>query len=210
MKTKHYQSKLSFRLLFFARNYLLLILLLAFAEHVIAQNFHLVKDLNTSTDSNPANYNNNISDYSKGNSFANLNGIMFFSADDGVHGKGLWRSDGTTAGTYQIKDSVDPNSIIVSNGKIFFAGAAPLGLWVSDGTALGTVPVLSVGWNDSPNPSNDPGPFGREMLLGETPLLSAPHARPHTKRAAVVEMRASVFMQLSALWWPTRCRQFPE
>src|SRR5688572_17758527 len=35
------------------------------------------------------------------------------------------------------------------------------------------VPVFNVGWNESPSPSMEPGPFGREMLLGETPFLSA-------------------------------------
>jgi len=35
------------------------------------------------------------------------------------------------------------------------------------------VPVLRVGWNDSPNPSIEPGPLGTEMVFGETPLLSA-------------------------------------
>src|SRR5262245_35258759 len=40
------------------------------------------------------------------------------------------------------------------------------------------VPVLSVGWKDSPRPSIDPGPFGSEMLLGETPFLSAANASP--------------------------------
>ncbi len=41
------------------------------------------------------------------------------------------------------------------------------------------VPVFSDGWNESPSPSMEPGPFGNEMVFGETPLLSAHNPFPH-------------------------------
>src|SRR5262249_21719023 len=34
----------------------------------------------------------------------NVNGTLFFTADDGVHGRELWKSDGTAAGTTLVKD----------------------------------------------------------------------------------------------------------
>src|SRR2546426_601592 len=34
----------------------------------------------------------------------NVNGTLFFDADDGIHGRELWKSDGTAAGTVLVKD----------------------------------------------------------------------------------------------------------
>ena len=125
-----------------------LIFFLLFNLHSIeAQNFHLVKDINTTTNSNPHNYYDQNNDWSNPTSktdFAVLNDVGYFSADDGENGYGLWRSDGTPQGTYEIKDSINPLNITVSNGKIFFIGqgTGATDLWSSDGTPVGTIRIF--------------------------------------------------------------------
>jgi len=108
-------------------------------------NFHLVKDINAQTDANPVNpglYINNNGPY------AVLNNIMYFSANDGKNGAELWRSDGTAAGTFMVKDIEPgtngsyPSEITVAGNKIIFSTQNKItftyALWVSDGTAAGT------------------------------------------------------------------------
>src|SRR5262249_55432693 len=59
-----------------------------------------------------------------------MNGILYFTADDGVHGRELWQSAGTPAGTFLVRD-INPGRgsafhsfynpwFTVANGKLFF------------------------------------------------------------------------------------------
>jgi large repetitive protein len=108
----------------------------------------LVKNINTAPGSFPGTKPSSTPVFK-----ADLNGIAFFIADDGVHGNELWRSDGTEEGTSMVKD-INPGingsfiaEIIVSNGTLFFpAGDAEHGmeLWKSDGTEEGTVLVADI------------------------------------------------------------------
>ena len=42
----------------------------------------------------------------------NVNGTLYFQADDGVHGFELWKSDGTAAGTVMVKD-INPGGELI-------------------------------------------------------------------------------------------------
>jgi ELWxxDGT repeat protein len=84
----------------------------------------------------------------------NLNGTLFFSASDGT-GFELWRSDGTEAGTYLVRDIQTVDSLLGSfpqvltrvGGALFFSaddGIHGRELWRSDGTVAGTVLVRDI------------------------------------------------------------------
>ncbi len=85
-----------------------------------------------------------------GHQAVNVNGTLFFTGNDGVHGWELWKSNGTAAGTVLVKDIVGgstPLHLTNVNGTLFFtAHTAVHGyeLWKSDGTAAGTVLVKDI------------------------------------------------------------------
>lgn len=77
-----------------------------------------------------------------------LNGRLYFLADDGAAGLGLWRSDGTAEGTVLVqgvpreaptnpRDTRAPvEHLTKAVGRLFFTSRSAL--WSSDGTAAGT------------------------------------------------------------------------
>src|SRR5690606_37383101 len=80
----------------------------------------------------------------------------YFLANDGIHGKELWKTDGTVSGTVMLKD-INPNPYLISVGEdnhflilnnefYFYANDGTNGgeLWKSDGTEAGTVMIKDI------------------------------------------------------------------
>lgn len=79
---------------------------------------------------------------------AELDGIGYFFSDDGIHGRELWRTDGTEAGTWMVRD-VCPGQctglrsveLTPFQGRLYFSaddGVHGQELWRTDGTFDGT------------------------------------------------------------------------
>jgi ELWxxDGT repeat protein len=86
-------------------------------------------------------------------SLTKVNDWVFFSADDGVHGIELWKTDGTAAGTQLVIDinpgvaSSSPTNLVDIDGVLYFSatdGASGVELWKSDGTLGGTLLVADI------------------------------------------------------------------
>src|SRR5437763_1879216 len=82
-----------------------------------------------------------------------IGSTAYFTADDGLHGVEVWKSDGTAAGTGLLKDinpgsaSSGPRNLTNVNGTLFFVageGVNGIELWKSDGTAAGTALVKDI------------------------------------------------------------------
>jgi ELWxxDGT repeat protein len=102
--------------------------------------------------------------------FTEFNNKVLFSGLDAAGDIGLWVTDGTAGGTYELTNISNANAgglfdgyfpaFTVLNGKVLFNGidaAGNEGLWVTDGTAAGTQELTGVsganpgglfhGWN---------------------------------------------------------------
>jgi len=119
---------------------------------VAAQSPALLRDINT------------LQASSSPNGLQTANNFVYFNADDGVHGRELWKSDGTEAGTEMVRDIAsgeedsNPENFCNVNGTVFFTATTPqygTELWKTDGTPAGTVLVadLLAGFTGS-NPEN--------------------------------------------------------
>lgn len=95
--------------------------------------------------------------------FAALGTSIYFEGDDGSgSGYGLWKTDGTPAGTVLLKPNIVavttiPNFSAVLNNKLYFQSydaATGNELWVTDGTGPGTQLVKDIGISVNGDPQN--------------------------------------------------------
>ena len=116
-----------------------------------------------------------------------LGDTLFFTANDGIHGRELWRSDGTDAGTEMVKNikpndaarrpGSAPSGITAVDDTLFFSaddGTRGRELWKSDGTEAGTALVKNIHPSASGRSTRDPPP--REVG-SSSPLTTEPTAR---------------------------------
>lgn len=108
-------------------------------RQMLAADFQVVRDINTEARSQ-----RQIQD------FVQVGSTLYFTAETNTHGRELWKTDGTTAGTVMVRDifvghqTSYPRSMVNVNGTLFFAatdGTRRNLLWKTDGTWEGTVVV---------------------------------------------------------------------
>lgn len=120
---------------------ILLFFTFVFQLPAFGQSFNLLKDIN------PGNAGSSYFNSS------NINGVLYFRPDDGIHGDELWKSNGTAAGTVLVKD-INPGAagselqeFTNVNGVLYFRandGVHGTELWKSDGTAAGTTMIKDI------------------------------------------------------------------
>src|SRR5262249_37501084 len=105
---------------------------------------------------------------------------VLFAGTDPSNKRGLWVTDGTSAGTSEIMAGasslgLSPTNIIAVGSEALFNGidtAGPNGLWVTDGTSGGTSELISVA-GVSPNglnPTNFVVPVAPTIGLPSVPF----------------------------------------
>ena len=169
---------------------------------------HLVKDINTDTES---------SEPSAGvEAGVEAGGRFFFTADDGVHGRELWVSDGTPGGVSLVKDidprtgprlfggrtesdvgSSRPRDLIAAGGLVYFSaddGAHGRELWRSDGTDAGTFMVKDVVTDNAPPTTttvHSPTAFGDTVFFVAHANTSADLWKTDGTEAGTVRIRTA-------------------
>ncbi|MFL6264287.1 MAG: ELWxxDGT repeat protein [Thermoanaerobaculia bacterium] len=104
-----------------------------------------------------------------------LGGKLYFSYDDGAHGRELWVSDGTAAGTHLLADllpgsgSSGPKELHVEGNLLVFAasdGVHGLEPWRSDGTPLGTRMIQDIAPGELPSSPTEFTASGANLYFG--------------------------------------------
>lgn len=115
-----------------------LFLIQLFSTTLFAQTVSLIKDINTTT-------------HSFANSFVLFDSLVYFAADDGIHGNEIWRSNVKENGTAMAFDlnagatGSNPTSLYVYNNSLFFFASNGSGkqLWKTNGKLSSTVQLTT-------------------------------------------------------------------
>ena len=115
--------------------------------------------------------------FSLGEVVPTASGIYYFLADRPASGTELWRTDGTRAGTYLLKDvypgprSAEIDQLVAfGNGVLFVGESAEFGreLFYSDGTAGGTSVLADLNERESSSFPNDFFTFNDTLYFSAT------------------------------------------
>jgi len=101
------------------------------------------------------------------------NGLLYFTADNGIEGRQLWSSNGSQAGTAMVRqigdqpDGCRPGNLTVYNGRLYFTaddGVHGVELWTTNGSQAGTEMVMDINNQTGPDKpkrtrSSNPGNF---------------------------------------------------
>jgi ELWxxDGT repeat protein len=147
-----------------------LVFALASSSSAVAQPFVQIADVNTE-----------ISSFGWSASYDDRTAVavgdeLFFIAEDSMSGREIWKSDGTDAGTVQVKDlfpgerGSGPRALTVAEGILYFVaddGVHGEELWRTDSTEAGTWLVRDIG------PGSADGVIGPLMAAGGNLFFAA-------------------------------------
>ena len=104
-----------------------------------------------------------------------LPNIVLFQGQDALNDSGLWETNGTGSGTFELAPAgtgaqgLSPSGITVLGARVLFEGvdlSGHSGLWITDGTAVGTTELSSIsGASSAGIAPSDLTVFGNEALF---------------------------------------------
>jgi ELWxxDGT repeat protein len=136
-------------------------------------------------------------DLNRDGGMAVVDGTLFFASPWGTTpAKGLWRSDGTTAGTVLVKDTNPtstwpvPTQLTAVNGRLFFRAYGSDGeeLWVTDGSPTGTVSLGIRGTQPGSKPASLASVGGQLYVAADDGVTGAEPWRSDGSRAGTVRV----------------------